>query len=67
MADLAAMPDARLLSWLAMTAQSGASDLFLLAGAPPTVKNRGEFHPLSAQPLQAQQVRELALSLLTPT
>ncbi|WP_291554265.1 PilT/PilU family type 4a pilus ATPase [Comamonas sp. SCN 65-56] len=67
MADLAAVPDARLLSWLAMTAQSGASDLFLLAGAPPTVKNRGEFHPLSAQPLQAQQVRELALSLLTPT
>ena len=66
MADLAAMPDARLLSWLAMTAQSGASDLFLLAGAPPTVKNRGEFHPLNAQPLQAQQVRELALSLLTP-
>ncbi len=66
MANPAGVPDERLLTWLAMTAKSGASDLFLLAGAPPTVKHRGEFHPLSPQPLEAQQVRALALSLLTP-
>ena len=52
MANPAGVPDERLLAWLAMTAKSGASDLFLLAGAPPTVKNRGEFHPLSPQPLE---------------
>lgn len=59
--------NAWLLTCLSVTAREGASDLFLLAGAPPTIKRQGVFHPLNNEPLSGQQIRDLALSILTPT
>ncbi len=58
--------DDRLLSCLAVMVREGASDLFLLAGAPPTIKRQGAFAPITQAPLSALQARELALSVLTP-
>lgn len=66
--DSSATPagDDRLLSCLAVMVREGASDLFLLAGAPPTIKRQGAFVPITQAPLAAQQVRELAYSVLQP-
>lgn len=58
--------DERLLSCLAVMVREGASDLFLLAGAPPTIKRQGAFIPITQAPLSAPQARELALSVLLP-
>ncbi len=58
--------NAWLLTCLAVTAREGASDLFLLADAPPTIKRQGVFHPLNNEALNGQQIRDLALSILTP-
>lgn len=58
--------DDRLLSCLAVMVREGASDLFLLAGAPPTIKRQGAFAPITQAPLSTLQARELALSVLTP-
>ena len=45
-------------------AQEGASDLFLTAGAPPTLKRQGAFVPLPFDPLTPQQTREAAYSVM---
>lgn len=41
--------DSRLLACLGLVAREGASDLFLLAGASPTVKRQGLYVPISRQ------------------
>ena len=56
--------DPRLLSCLGQMVQEGASDLFLTAGAPPTLKRQGAFMPLGSRVLSAQEVRELAYSIM---
>ncbi len=56
--------DGRLLSCLALVARERASDLFLVAGAPPTVKRQGEFLPLGAQPLTAHDIHTMAHSIM---
>lgn len=58
-------PDARLLSYLALVATGRGSDLFLLAQAPPTIKRKGEFFPISAPVLQAHDIRTMADSLMS--
>ena len=56
--------DSRLLACLALVARERASDLFLLAGAPPTVKRQGAFLPISQQVLKAQDTRTMAYSIM---
>lgn len=56
--------DSRLLACLALVARERASDLFLLAGAPPTVKRQGDFLPISQQVLPAQDIRTMAYSIM---
>ena len=56
--------DSRLLACLALVARERASDLFLLAGAPPTVKRQGAFLPISQQVLTAQDIRTMAYSIM---
>ncbi len=56
--------DPRLLSFLAQMVHEGASDLFLTAGAPPTLKRQGVFTPMDSGALSAQDVRELAFSIM---
>ena len=56
--------DSRLLACLALVARERASALFLLAGAPPTVKRQGVFLPISQQVLSAQDIRAMAYSIM---
>lgn len=57
-------PDPRLLACLALVAREQASDLFLLAGAAPTIKRQGAFIPIAQQVLAADDVRQMAYSIL---
>ena len=44
--------------------KDGASDGFISAGAPPSIKVDGELHPISEQPLSEDEARELVLSTM---
>ena len=44
--------------------KEGASDGFITAGAPPSIKVDGEIHPIFDAPLTDQETRELVLSTL---
>ena len=57
-------PDPRLLACLALVARERASDLFLMAGAAPTIKRQGAFIPIAQQVLSAADVRQMAYSIL---
>lgn len=56
--------DPRLLACLALVAREGASDLFLLAGASPTVKRQGMYVAISRQMLSADDIRAMAYSVM---
>ena len=56
--------DPRLLACLALVAREGASDLFLLAGASPTVKRQGVYVAISRQVLSADDIRVMAYSVM---
>lgn len=56
--------DPRLLAYLAQMVREGASDLFLTAGAPPTLKRQGVFTAIVADVLGAEDVRVLAYSIM---
>lgn len=58
--------DNRLLTYLAQTVNEGASDLFLLVGAPPTLKRQGSFIPLPYPALTGDETRALAHSIMRP-
>lgn len=58
--------DSRLLSCLALAVREEASDLFLLAGAPPTLKCRGAFIPIAQPPLLGEDIRAMAYSVMRP-
>lgn len=58
--------DSRLLSCLALTVREEASDLFLLAGAPPTIKRQGMFLPVEQPPLLGEDIRAMAYSTMRP-
>ncbi|MFN7856318.1 MAG: PilT/PilU family type 4a pilus ATPase [Acidovorax sp.] len=60
------IPDPRLLKCLDVMVRERASDLFMMAGAKPTIKRQGMFVPLGRQPLTPDSVRELAYSILRP-
>ena len=59
--------DGRLLSCLALMVREGASDLFLLAGAPPTLKRQGAFMPIGKSSVTPQDIRSMVYSIMRKT
>ena len=57
-------PDPRLLACLSVVVRERASDLFIMAGAPPTLKRQGVFVAMGQQQLTADDVRQMAYSIL---
>jgi twitching motility protein PilU len=51
----------RLLSFMV---EKGASDLFITAGVPPSVKLHGKVVPVTTSPLSPEQARETVLSVM---
>lgn len=49
-----------------MIIEKGASDLHLVAGAPPQARIDGKISPLPAPPLTPESVKELCFSVLSP-
>lgn len=49
---------------LAMMVEKGASDLFITAGIPPSVKLHGKVTPVTTTPLSPEKTRELVLSVM---
>ena len=65
MDDLPSPVDPRLTSCLQQMVQAGASDLFLVAGAPPTLKQQGQFVALGAAAIAAPDVCAMAYSVMS--
>jgi twitching motility protein PilT len=55
---------ARLEAWLAGLAPKRASDLLLVAGAPPCIRVDSEVHPLDEGPLDGLEIEEAVLPAL---
>lgn len=53
-------------SFLKLMAHQKASDLFITAGMPPSMKVNGRIAPITQTPLTPQQSRELVLNVMTP-
>lgn len=49
---------------LALMVEKGASDLFITAGVPPSIKLNGKIVPVTASPLPPEKVREVVLSVM---
>ena len=49
---------------LALMVEKGASDLFITAGVPPSMKLHGKVVPVTATPLAPEKARELVAGLL---
>lgn len=49
---------------LALMVDKGASDLFITAGVPPSVKLHGKVTPVTTTPLSPEKTRELVLSVM---
>ena len=64
MDDLQPPGDPRLLSCLQQMVRAGASDLFLVAGAPPTLKRQGDFAALGSAAITGHDVRAMAYSVM---
>ncbi|WP_256661863.1 PilT/PilU family type 4a pilus ATPase [Pseudomonas sp. Hp2] len=54
-------------SFLKLMAHQKASDLFITAGMPPSIKVHGKISPITQTPLTAQQSRDLVLNVMTPS
>ena len=50
---------------LKVVVEQGASDLFITAGLPPSIKVNGKMMPVSKTPLTAEQSREMVHSTMT--
>ena len=53
-------------SFLKLMAHQKASDLFITAGMPPSMKVNGKISPITQNPLTPQQARDLVLNVMTP-
>ena len=53
-------------SFLKLMAHKKASDLFITAGAPPSIKINGRITPITQVSLNAAQARDLVLNVMTP-
>jgi len=47
--------------------ENGASDLFISAGIPPSVKLNGKLAPLTKNPLSPEETRQTVLGVMTET
>jgi len=56
----------RLEDWLRTLVSRGGSDLFLVAGAPPSLRIDGTVHPLGEGPLDGQDIEDAVLPVLAP-
>src|SRR5207344_657424 len=54
-------------SFLKLMVHKKASDLFITAGIPPSLKVHGRIGPITQQPLTPQQSRDLVLNVMTPS
>ena len=54
-------------SFLKLMAHKKASDLFITAGVPPTMKVHGKLSPITQSPLTSQQARDLVLNVMSPS
>ena len=53
-----------LIDFLVLTAEQGASDLHLTAGAPPMMRVAGVIKPLTEEALSAEDTRRLVVDSL---
>src|SRR3546814_13851367 len=53
-------------SFLKLMAHQKASDLFITAGMPPSIKVNGKISPITQNPLTQQQARDLVLNVMSP-
>ena len=53
-------------SFLKLMAHQKASDLFITAGMPPSMKVNGKLSPITQNPLTPQQSRDLVLNVMSP-
>jgi len=53
-------------SFLKLMAHKKASDLFITAGVPPSMKVHGKLSPITQSPLTPQQSRDLVLNVMSP-
>ncbi len=56
----------RLEAWLDLLRSRGGSDLYLVAGAPPSIRAQGAIHPLPEAPLDAADIEDAVLPVLPP-
>ncbi len=54
-------------SFLKLMAHKKASDLFITAGLPPSMKVHGKIAPITQNPLTPQQSRDLVLNVMNPS
>jgi twitching motility protein PilU len=52
---------------LKLVVQKGASDLFIAAGAPPSVKVNGKMIPVTKTPLSPEKTREIVFGVMSET
>ena len=50
---------------LRLMVEKGASDLFVTAGVPPSMKVNGKIVPVSKTPLTPEKTRETVLAIMT--
>ncbi|GGA34695.1 PilT/PilU family type 4a pilus ATPase [Dyella nitratireducens] len=53
-------------SFLKLMVHKKASDLFITAGVPPSMKVQGRVVPITQSPLSAQQSRDMVINVMTP-
>ena len=53
-------------SFLRLMAQQKASDMFITAGMPPSMKVHGKISPITQVPLTPQQSRDMVLNVMNP-
>src|SRR4029078_11853548 len=54
-------------SFLKLMTHKKASDLFITAGIPPSIKVHGRIAPITQSPLTPQQSRDMVLNVMTPS
>ncbi len=60
------MSDFDFTSFLKLMVHKKASDLFITAGVPPSLKLQGRIVPVTQSPLSVQQARDMVLNVMTP-
>jgi twitching motility protein PilU len=61
------MTDFDFTAFLKLMVHKQASDLFITAGVPPSMKVQGRIAPITQSPLSVQQARDMVLNVMTPS